>query len=248
MANQLSNIITLNRRKMFTASAAMAIAGISTAALAQSASGQPDRALFEAIAKWQRGYVEQERIGDIQSHLEDLAGETEPSMPSELLEALDMPDGKHYPTDMSRGWEEVSLRNYAETGQVLQTSGKKLPNDGLRTDLWWSDISPSTRQRAAELLAIRLGYDEKIKAHWAEAEEAGERFDDIVSQQFDLMMEIVGMPVSTVEGLAAKCQMLLDDPMLSDHKSEVSFVAQSLIADIRGAVSSGVHSGPALKA
>ena len=245
MANQSSNTTTLNRRKMFSASAALAVAGVSTVALAKAGmaavSGHPDRALFEAIAEWRVGHEEQERLCDIQCRLEDLAGETEPPIPSELFEALDMPDEKRLP-DMSLGWLESSLRNFVESGQVLLGSTEKLPNS-IRTDMWWDDISPATRQRAAELLQVRLDYTEKQNAHWKEAEEAEVRFSDQVSKQSDRMIEIVEMSVYTGEGLAAKCQMLLAEPMFADMTgkfgSEAGFIAKSLIADIQEAVNRG---------
>lgn len=248
MANQSSNTTTLNRRKMFAVSAALAVASVSTVALAKAGMGRadpehPDRALFEAIAEWQRGHVEQERLSDIHSQLEDLAGETEPPMPSELFEALEMPSGKRLPTDMAFGWPESSLRNYAECGQVLQSSNEKLPNDGLRTELWWDDISQATRQRAGELLQVKLAHIEKVDAHWEKAEEAEDHFADQVSKQSDKMMEIAGMSVCTGEGLAAKCQMLLAEPMFDDMTgdmgSEEGFIAKCLIADIQEAVDRG---------
>jgi hypothetical protein len=109
--------------------------------------------------------------------------------------------------------------------------------------MWWADISPATRQRAGELLQVRLDHVEKMEAHWEKAEEAQDRFDNQVSKQFDKVMEIAEMPAQTVEGLAAKCQMLLDEPMvgdlIGDNGGEAGFIAKSLIADIQEAVARG---------
>ena len=236
-----------SRRNFIKSSAALAVTSVSTVALSKVGMARivpehPDRALFEAIAEWQGGHEEQERLWGICSQLDDLARETEPPMPSELFEALDMPGGEHLP-DMEVGWHESSLRNFVDTGRVFQTSGEKLPKDGLRTDIWWDDIPQATRQRAGELLQVKLDYMEKLNAHWKEAKEAEDRFSDQVSKQSDRIMEIAGMSVCTGEGLAAKCQVFLDEPMFDDltgeFGSEAGFIANALIADIRGAVERG---------
>lgn len=225
----------------------VALAGVSNVALAKAGTAHPDRALFEAIAEWQSGHEEQERLWGFYSQLEDLAGESEPPIPSELFEVLEMPGENRLP-DMSLGWLESSLRDFVECGRLLQSFMEKLPNDAMRTDFWWDDISQATRQRAAELLQVKLDHIEKMDAHWEKAEEAEGRFADQVSKQSDKMMAIAGMSVCTGEGLAAKCQMLLAEPMFGDMVSEAGFIAKSLIADIQEAVDRGVLSGSALKA
>jgi hypothetical protein len=243
MAQAQKNIPALtSRRNFIKSSAALAVAGVSNVTLAKAGMAHPDRALFEAIAEWQGGHEEQERLSGILSQLEDLAGETEPPMPSELFEALEIPGEKRLP-DMSVGWTESSLRDFVERGQLLRSSMEKLPNDAMRTDLWWDDISPATRQRAAELLQVKLDHTAKLDAHWEKAQEAEGRFSDQALKQSDKMMEIAGMSVCTGEGLAAKCQMLLAEPvfcdMAGDLGSEAGFIAKSLIADIREAVDRG---------
>jgi hypothetical protein len=254
MVQAKNPIAALTSRRNFIASgAALAVASVSTVALAKAGIARPapehaDRALLEAIAEWQRGHVEQERLSDIHSQLEDLAGETEPTIPSELFEALEMPSGKRLPTDRAVGWPEPSLRDFAERGQLLQSSMDKLPNGAMRTDFWWDDISQATRQRAAELLQIRLAHTERVEAHWEKAKEAEDRFADQVSKQSDKMLQIVEMPACTGEGLAAKCQLLLAEPMFDDFSGEAGFIAKSLVADIQEAVNSGVIAISAVKA
>ena len=242
MTNQSSSTTSLNRRKVFSMSAALTVAGVSTVALAKAGAAHPDRALFEAIAEWQSGHEEQERLWGISTQLGDLASETEPPIPSELFEALEMPGEKRLP-DMEGGWAESSLRKFVDTGQVLLTSREKLPKDGLRTELWWDDIPQPTRQRVGELLQVKLDYEQKLAAHRGKTKEAEGRFSDQVSKRWDQLMEIAGMSVYTGEGLAAKCQALLDEPMFDDMTgklgSEEGFIASCLIADIREAVERG---------
>ena len=241
MAKAINSITASPSRRNFikSSAAALAVASVSTVALAKAGMDHPDRALFEAIAEWKDGREEQERLSDIHSQLEDLAGETEPPMPSELFEALEMPGEKRLP-DMAVGWGESSLRNYVEDGRLLQASTEKLPNDAMRTNLWWDDISPATRQRAAELLQVRLDHTEKVNAHWEKAQEAEGRWSAQLDKRWGRFMEIAGMSVCTGEGLAAKCQMLLDEPMFDDMTgdlgSEEGFIAKCLIADIQEAV------------
>jgi hypothetical protein len=246
MEKAQNSIAALTSRRNFIKSGAAVIAALAVpapanakAGMARAAPEHPDRALFEAIAEWQGGHEEQERLSGIDSQLTDLAGETEPAMPSELFEALEMPNEKLLPGDMSVGWDEADLRAFVERGTHLRLSTEKLPNDALRTDLWWDDISQTTRQRARELLQVKLEHIEKVNAHWEKAREAEDRFSNQVQKQSDRMMAIAGMSVCTGEGLAAKCQMLLDEPMFGDYDGEAGFIANSLIADIRELVECG---------
>ncbi|HUQ36664.1 MAG TPA: hypothetical protein VM144_09850 [Aestuariivirga sp.] len=145
--------------------------------------------------------------------------------------------------DMEGGWPESSLRSFVERGQMLRSSTEKLPKDGLRTDMWYDEIPQATRQRAGELLQVRLDYEQKRAAHWEKSKEAEDRFGDQVSKRWNRLMAIAGMSVYTGEGLLAKCQMLLDEPifddMTGDMGSEEGFFASCLIADIREAVERG---------
>ncbi|HUQ36663.1 MAG TPA: twin-arginine translocation signal domain-containing protein [Aestuariivirga sp.] len=76
-----NNFITASpsRRNFIKSSAAaLAVASVSTVALAKAGMDHPDRALFEAIAEWRGGLEEQERLWDISVQLGDLESETEP--------------------------------------------------------------------------------------------------------------------------------------------------------------------------
>ena len=239
MEKAINSITASPSRRNFikSSAAALAVASVSTVALAKAGMDHPDRALFEAIAEWRGGHEEQERLWDISVQLGDLASETDPPIPRELFEALEMP-GEKRPPNMEVGWEESSLRNLVESGQVLLGTTEKLPN-AVRTNLWWDDISPATRQRGGELLQVRLDYTEKKNAHWEKSKEAVCRFGDQVSKRWDQLMAIAGMSVYTGEGLAAKCQAFLDEAMFDDLDDEAAFIAKTLIADIREAVERG---------
>lgn len=245
MEKAINSITASPSRRNFikSSAAALAVASVSTVALAKAGMDHPDRALFEAIAEWKGGREEQERLSGIHDQLEDLAGETEPPVPSELFEALEMPGKPRLPYNMEVGWEEDSLRGFINDGRLLQGSTEKLPNDAMRTDLWWDDIPQATRQRAAELLQVKLNHTEKLNAHWKEAKEAEGRWSAQLDKRWNKFMKIAGMSVCTGEGLAAKCQMLLAEPMfddmIGDMGSEEGFIASCLIADIREAVERG---------
>jgi hypothetical protein len=237
----------LSRRSAMKQIAA-AVAATRIVSLPAIALGHPDQALFVAIAEWHQGHEEQQRIDKVHSQVEKLATETEPAVPEELFEALDMPDGKRWPTDMIRGWDAGSLQGYADSGQSFQGKSKTPPNGVHRSELWWENISPSARTRAKELLKIRTAYDQEYEKHWDNAEEWQYQFDEQVSVQFDKMMEIAQMPVFTAQGLLAKCQLLLSDPMFGDMTgnlgSECGNIAKSLIIDIQAIAPMAVAISP----
>jgi hypothetical protein len=238
---------SLSRRSaMKQLAAAVAATGIGS--LPAIARDHPDQALFVAIAEWHHGQEEQQRIDKVHSQIEKLATETEPAVPRELFEALNMPDGNRLPSDEQRGWDAGSLQGYAETGQSFQGKSKTLPNGVHRSEVWWQDISSSTRMRAVELLEIRVAYDALVEKHWEEAEDWQDRYGDQVSVQFDKMMEIAQMPVLTGDGLLAKCQLLLSEPifcdMFGDMGDECGIITKALIVDIQAIAPVAIAIGP----
>ena len=85
--------------------------------------------------------------------------------------------------------------------------------------------------RARELLAIKKRYDAAYDAAWKQAEAGQERFDQIVSDNPDHIMQMAGTPANSLEGLLDKCHVC-NSEYLFEWYSSSNDVALSLLKDI----------------
>ena len=98
---------------------------------------------------------------------------------------------------------------------------------------WCSDeIARLAPPNAKELLALKLAYDKAIDEVWTEADAGQERYDEIVSDNTDIINEIAETPANTLQGLLAKCHMSQVEGLFEWHSS-FNEMAQSILEDVQ---------------
>ncbi|MEO6607830.1 MAG: hypothetical protein ABIN69_05115 [Aestuariivirga sp.] len=217
----------LSRRHALTG--ALAIAAAALPALARAAVSDEDTALFNVIRQWQTGKALEISFGAEHTAMERLAKVNQPPVPSELMQAIELPSGLEKPSD-ARGWTVKELERFAE----LTSEGKFTRIDTDRGyDLRFTEVPvpEAVRTKAQELLAVKKRYDASYDAVWKEAEAGQERFDQIVSHNTDLILQLADTPANTLEGLLAKCHVCNTEHLFEWHCS-FNEVAQSLVKDI----------------
>ena len=93
-------------------------------------------------------------------------------------------------------------------------------------------VPHDVRNMAKELLTIQNRYDEAYSAVWKEADAGQERFDEIVSDNTDLIYQNAETPAQTLQGLLAKCHVSQVEHLFEWHSS-FNEMAQSIVEDIQ---------------
>ena len=154
MTNQSNITTTLNRRKVFAAGAAMAVAGLLPVAVSKAGAVVPFaggefaakcerfRELKTALDKlYEANHIKLERLKS-------------PELPATLLEPLELP-GIGIKTPDENGWcaselERLAKQGYWEVNVHNPRAGTMTVKSGFRP------VCQKTKERAAELLSVRV--------------------------------------------------------------------------------------------
>ena len=102
---------------------------------------------------------------------------------------------------------------------------------GVRVIIAEIPMKRDVRNLAAELIPIRKQYDDARKVARKGADEAQERFDEVVSGNTDLIQNMAETPSNTFQGLLAKCHVCQTEKLFI-HFMDFSDMAQSIVEDI----------------
>jgi hypothetical protein len=218
---------SINRRAAVTGAIAAAVAVLPRVSLASPV--EADAELFDLFRQWETGKALEVSFGAEHTAMERLAKAIEPPVPSELMQPIELPWGSESPSEV-RGWTVEQLQRFAE----LSTDGKftRLETaNGYDLRFVEAPVPEAVRVKARELLAIRKRYDAAYDIVWKEAETGQERFDQIVSDNTDLILQLADTPANTLQGLLAKRHVCNTEHLFEWHSS-FNEVAQSLVEDI----------------
>ena len=218
---------TMNRRAMLSGATILPMLAIP--AFAKAMPTEADTELFDIIRQWKAGKALEISFGAEHTAMERLARANELPVPPELMQPIELPSGSESPGH-ARGWTKEELERFASFAAVPNFTRSET---GVGFDLHFIEkpVPVAVRARARELLAIKNRYDAAYNAVWNEAEEGQKRFDQIVSDNTDLIMEMAETPAHTLQGLLAKCHVCKAEHLFEWHSS-FNDVALSLVEDI----------------
>ena len=219
---------TMNRRAMLSGATIWPM--LAMPAFAQALTPENDAELFDIIRQWEAGKALEISFGAEHTAMERLAQANEPPVPPELMQPIELPSGIERPRN-ARGWTMEELERFA----ALSTDGKFTRSEtaaGYDLHFIEGPVPETVRANARELLVIKKRYDKAYIVAWNEAEAGQIRFDKIVSENTDLIMQMAETPANSVQGLLAKCHVCKAEHLFEWHSS-FNEVALSLVEDIQ---------------
>lgn len=195
---------TLSRRSALTGLAAATLTA--SPAIAAAGSIGPDAELIARCRSWHEMKRQADGLYDIVDRLDGEAEAMRPETPPELSEPLAFPFGAKGP-EGGRPWTAEALKFFAAGGPEYHATRE---DDGNKTVITSAaiELSPATRARAAELLAIRERHDAELERINAPAEAAEIAAGDFGNQVWDDAVELVSLQALTMEGLMAKVAVI----------------------------------------
>ena len=216
MTNQSSNTTTLNRRKMFAASAALAVAVVSSVALAKASGVAVPFVDREFAAKCKRFQELKAALNNLyEANDTKLNGLPCPELPGTLLEPLEIPgSGKKTPDE--NGWSSSELERLATQGkwEVFVREDKK--NGSMTVRSGFRAVPQTTKKRATELLPVRVAYDAAVKRWWSKINRIENSTGGPIHKMDNALLEVMKHPATHAGELLQKVLLAKEADLFAD--------------------------------
>ena len=217
-----------SRRHALAGAAAIAAAALPT--IAQAIVPNDDGALFDLITRWKEGKRLEQLAGNELSLQERIAEANMPTLPAALLQPLPLPTGSIEPNNKNIGWQQHELESFAREFKSYKVTKDDLAG-GVKIFVADIPMKRDVRNLAAELLPLCKQHADAQELARKGADEAQERFDEVVSANTDLIQNMADTPANTLQGLLAKCHVCQTENLFT-HFMDFTDMAQSIVEDI----------------